>query len=358
MRLEAGITRPPNLQRVVQQSACAPLFCFRMCLVKPLMKETRLLLDPWPAEYESPFQIDELDEDGQPNVDITVEGGAWPAMEPRAQVRPEPIHFVDGVRRVEARIIVDDNSGRIIRGLFGSAAVGAVRVAHHQARFEQIRVMRYLVTGSGVSLETEALRVGNTELIFEPYSVTDSGPPAPLFGLQYRMRIEETAVAESLSSESACVFADGPLAFFTTFNRSTVGIIKRLFKSYLPPRSFTLVAQLRVGQRTPVFAITDSNYDRYSWYLRVGTPRVMDHEVAGVLRLEVRGGVGVARAVELADLSAGCIPTFASNSFRDPRSPQNLLPVGSLEQELRHRLGDALAIRRAIELKLFKMSSQ
>ena len=322
------------------------------------MKKTRLLLDPWPAEYESPFQIDELDEEGDPNVDTTVEGGVWQAVEPLEQVRPAPIHFVDGVRRVEARIIVDDNSGRIVRGLFGSAAVGAVRVAHHEAQFEQIRVMRYLVTGSGVRLETEALTVGNTELIFQPHSVADSAPPAPLLGLQYCMRTEEAAVAELLSSESACVFADGPLTFFAAFNLATVGIIKRLFKPYLPSASFALVPRLGIGQRTPVFAITDGKYDRYAWYLRVGTPRVMDHEVAGVLRLEVRGGVGLARAVELADLSASCIPAFAGNSFRDPRSPQNLLPVGSLEQELRHRLGDATAIRRAIELSLFQRSRQ
>ena len=318
------------------------------------MKQTRLLLDPWPAEYESPFQIDELDEEGQANVDATVEGITWQAVEPREQCRPEPIHFVDGVRRVEARIIVDDNSGRIIRGLFGSAAVGAVRVVHNEARFEHIRVMRYLVSGSGVSLETAALTVGNTQLTFEPYSVADSAPTAPLFGLQYRMRIEETVIADLISSGSACVFADGPLNFFTSFNLSTVGIIKRFFKAYLPFASFALVPQLTVGQRTPVFAITDGKYDRYSWYLRVGMPRVMDHEVAGVLRLEVRSGAGLARAVELADLSASCIPPFASSSFRDPRSPQNLLPVGSLEQELRHRLGDAMAIRRAIELKLFE----
>ena len=322
------------------------------------MKQTRLLLDPWPAEYESPFQIDELDEEGEPNINTTVEGISWQPVKPRDRVRPEPIHFVDGVRRVEARIIVDDDSGRIIRGLFGSAAVGAVRVDHNQATFEQIRVIRYLVTGSGISLDTESLTVGNTELIFVPYSVADAAPPAPLLGLQYCMRTEETAVAELLSPESVCVFADGPLTFFTGSNLPTVGIIKRLFKPYLASAKFALVSQLTIGQRTPVFAITDSKYDRYSWYLRVGTPRVMDHEVAGVLRLEVRSGVGLARAIELADLSASCIPAFAGSSYRDPRSPQNLLPVGSLEQELRHRLGDAMAIRRAIELKLFQRSRQ
>ncbi len=82
----------------------------------------------------------------------------------------------------------------------------------------------------------------------------------------------------------------------------------------------------------------------------------MDHDVAGVLRLEVRSGIGLERAVGLADLSASCIPGFAGDSFRDPRSPQNLLPIGSLENELRHRLGDSLAIRRAIEMKLFALS--
>ena len=148
------------------------------------MKQTRLLLDPWPAEYESPFQIDDLGEEPEGRIDTTLEARTWQAVEPHDQVRPEPIHFVDGVRRVEARIIVDDNSGRIIRGLFGSAAVGAVCVTHSQARFEHIRVMRYVVTGSGISIETETLTVGNGELIFEPYSVPDSTPTAPLLGLQ------------------------------------------------------------------------------------------------------------------------------------------------------------------------------
>jgi hypothetical protein len=69
--------------------------------------------------------------------------------------------------------------------------------------------------------------------------------------------------------------------------------------------------------------------------------------------MEVRTGVGLETAVELANLSASCLPAFAGDSARDPRAPQNLLPIGALEQELRHRLGDAIAIRRAIERVLF-----
>jgi hypothetical protein len=202
------------------------------------------------------------------------------------------------------------------------------------------------------------LTVGNAELNFEPVPVPENTPAAAVEGLQNFMRNAEARLAEELAVESACVFADGPLHYFTDIKQPVVGVIKRLIEPYLSASQFELVRQLRIGQRTPLFAITKGQHARYSWYLRVGTPRAMDHDVAGVLRLEVRSGIGLERAVELADLSASCIPGFAGESFRDPRSPQNLLPIGSLENELRHRLGDSLAIRRAIETKLFGMSNQ
>ena len=43
------------------------------------------------------------------------------------------------------------------------------------------------------------------------------------------------------------------------------------------------------------------------------------------------------------------LPRFASRPEHDPRAPQNLLPVGALETQLRHELGDARYIRRLIE---------
>lgn len=328
------------------------------------MAQTRLRLDPWPAEYESSFQIDEFEQDSAGKVETEVEGVGWSAVEPQTHARPAPIHFVDGVRRVESRIILDDESGRIIRGLFGSAGVGAVRVEQGLAAFEEIGVRRCLVIGAGVSLEdsviadARCLTVGNTELNFEPVPVPENTPAAAVEGLQYFMRNAEARLAEKLAVGSACVFADGPLHYFTDIKQPVVGVIKRLIEPYLSASQFELVRRLRIGQRTPLFAITKGQHARYSWYLRVGTPRAMDHDVAGVLRLEVRSGIGLERAAELADLSASYLPGLAGDAFRDPRSPQNLLPIGSLENELRHRLSDSLAIRRAIEVKLFRMSNQ
>jgi hypothetical protein len=145
------------------------------------------LRPPWPAEYESAFEIDGFAEEDA-KVDTDVEGVAWQAIEPPKQERPGVLYFIDGVRRVEARVILDDGSGRIIRGLFGSAAVGAVLVESKMASFEEIRVKRLIVAGTGILPEAELLTVGNTLLPFEPISVADTTPLGPVQGLQNLMR--------------------------------------------------------------------------------------------------------------------------------------------------------------------------
>ena len=40
--------------------------------------------------------------------------------------------------------------------------------------------------------------------------------------------------------------------------------------------------------------------------------------------------------------SVGSVP------YKDPRAPQNLVPIGGLERELRHRLGDQHVLYRAL----------
>ena len=41
-------------------------------------------------------------------------------------------------------------------------------------------------------------------------------------------------------------------------------------------------------------------------------------------------------------------PPLASVPHKDPRAPQNLVPIGGLERELRHRLGDQHILYRAL----------
>jgi hypothetical protein len=62
---------------------------------------------------------------------------------------------------------------------------------------------------------------------------------------------------------------------------------------------------------------------------------------------------GIEGARALADLTTAVLPRFASVVGRDPRAPQNLYPVGELERVLRHRLGDAALVKRAVEASLW-----
>ena len=42
------------------------------------------------------------------------------------------------------------------------------------------------------------------------------------------------------------------------------------------------------------------------------------------------------------------LPPLASSPHKDPRAPQNLVPIGGLERELRRRLGDQQLLYRSL----------
>ena len=52
----------------------------------------------------------------------------------------------------------------------------------------------------------------------------------------------------------------------------------------------------------------------------------------------------------MAGLSAATLPRFASSAYKDPRAPQNLVPIAGLERRLRGLLGDARVLHRALAL--------
>ena len=60
-------------------------------------------------------------------MDIRVETAAWAAIRPTAAPRPRRIAFVDGVRRIEHRLLIAEGE-RTVFGLLGSFGVGAVLV--------------------------------------------------------------------------------------------------------------------------------------------------------------------------------------------------------------------------------------
>jgi hypothetical protein len=319
------------------------------------MDQIRLRLDPWPGDYDGALQIEELQESQPAEVDTTVESPVWTAIPaPAGECRPAKLAFIDGVRRIDARVVGETAAGQMVYGIFGSIAVGAVEAEKNKARIDRVVLRRYLVLGGDRAAEPEAFQIGDTLVTFAPYSTAEAGPNGPMLALQNQMRAEEALLAEAIEATGGNVFADGPLTYFSGLKHRTIGIIKRLHQPYIPASHFALLSRLQPGHRTPVFAILDGKYDRYAWYLRLAGARAFDFGAAGIVRLEARRGIGIGEAVRSADMSAACLPAFASDPARDPRSPQNLLPVGALEQELRRRLGDALPIRRGIEKRLFE----
>jgi hypothetical protein len=309
-----------------------------------------LRLDPWAPEYEGSIQLSTDETAGRP-VDTGVEQAEWRAVRPGGGPRPRVIAFVDGVRRVEHRLLVT-RGARTAFGLLGSYAVGAVRV-EGEARVTDPIVGRAAVVGGGEAIEPFVAVVGDGRLavLFEPRSVAENDPAAPLAGLQAEMRRSEAGLAERLSAEVDVVFQDGPLTFVTAAKGCVVGFVKRLQQPYLDPPAEALLPRLGVGQRTPLFLIPGRS-PRYSWYQRIAFGRAIESPLTGVVRLECPAERGLGEAVRLADLSAREIPRFASSPARDPRAPQNLYPIGGLEARLKHLLGDPLVLRRAVEASL------
>ncbi len=138
---------------------------------------------------------------------------------------------------------------------------------------------------------------------------------------------------------------DGPLR-----NRRhvphAVGIVKTHDVRYLPPDQDRVVAALGAGQRTPVFRVDAQPFSRHSWYLRLPGPA--GGPWAGIVRCEATGALPPEDVVALADVVSAALPRFASEPHKDARAPQNLYPIAGLERELRHRLGDAQLLYRAL----------
>jgi hypothetical protein len=310
-----------------------------------------LRLDPWAPEYEASIGL--VEDETPAAVDLDVESAVWAAVRPAPAPAPRQIAFVDGVRRIEHRLLIGDGARRVF-GLLGSFGVGAALV-DGRARVGHDSVHRVAVAGGGLTLDALGVRVGGgsgIELRFEPRSEAENTPVAPVEGLQKAMRGAEAALAERLSAEVEVVFLDGPLTFLAARTGGrVVGFVKRLLRSYLEPPAQALLPRLGTGERTPLFLVRGRE-PRYSWYLRIAHGRPIESDLTGIVRLEAPAGHGLDEARSLADLSAREIPRFASDPTRDPRAPQNLHPIGGLEARLKHLLGDASLVRRAIEARL------
>jgi hypothetical protein len=302
----------------------------------------RFYVEGWAPDYGASTEQDDALVPAEGQVDSTIEvAGDWEPI-PGVDDDCPTVAFVDGVRRVEARLTIDDPTDGPIPGICGSFAVGAVLWDRAAGRSHVIdaRVERLAVVARGRA------EVFPPVPVHPPYR-TESVPGSDPFTLVQRlhtwMRRAEGQVAADLADRGHCVIADGPLNDLSP--RPVVGYVKSHQVSYLPPELVGFVAGIGPGQRSPLFTLRA--YQRYSWYVRLAT-LPGGHSWTGIVRCEASGALPLDQVRSLADRTAALLPRFASEPQVEPRAPQNLVPIAALERELRRLLGDAGLVQRAL----------
>src|SRR5580704_6568498 len=343
----------------------------------------RFSVDAWDPAYGTNLELEDFLGESTARVEVNVElpASQWRPVDPDPG-RPVPaaLLFVDGVRRIEARVWIEEDPLASDGGplpeasaaLCASYAAGVVCCCGQQAHIALVETRRGLFT---VAPRAESIATWAGE-----YTAcrTKAHPDRPLpvtlsQALQRRLGDIEVQVAVSARASVAghgvpeggdLLVIDGPLHGRQHLPRA-IGYIKSHRTTYLPPPLNALVGTLRPGQRTPVFLIGTS-WDRHTWYLRLpsaaypsaatpsgagpGAPGLAGPPWAGIVRIECSADLPVSEVTNLAALSQACLGRFASAEYKDTRAPQNLYPIAGLERELRRRLGDQRLLYRGLRL--------
>ncbi|RKQ90897.1 hypothetical protein C8N24_0712 [Solirubrobacter pauli] len=302
---------------------------------------TGLHFEDWAAAYGSPYLIDE---EAAADDAVLVEPAAPFARTPVAEPATD-LAFVDGVRRLEALVYHRDASGGLARGVVGAHACGAVIFrAGERPAFHRLRTRRLLIMGAGERRELASV----PGYRWDAFAVGSTYPEAPVQEFQKRMRKGEATLAEALSAEGWLTIVDGPLYNVRTLDEPVVGYIKTHLQRRLSAELHARVPELASAQRTPLFLARES----YSAYVRIAPPGPHASPWAGIVRIELPESRGLGEAQRLADIVTCTLGRFAGVAYKDPRAPQNLLPIGALEAQLRHRLGPADRAARAVRLSI------
>jgi hypothetical protein len=348
-------------------------------------RQMRFSVDAWDVSYGTALALGEEDlpaSAARIETDVETPAGQWAPIAARSDVpHPSSVLFVDGVRRIDARVWIDDSptAGEgVTNGAFAatasmavcaSYAAGVVCCCEHSGR----RQAHLLASEIRRGLFTTAVRATDIQTTAGIYRArhtvgSDTVPLNMTLSNALQQALGEIEVITAVAARSALAQAaehteptpvdqrrpdddllviDGPLRNRAHLPR-TMGLIKTHRAGYLPPELNHVVAALTAGQRTPVF-LMGTTWERHAWYLRLpSVPDVPGAPWAGVVRCEAATDLSRTQLIALADLSQTVLCRYASVAYKDSRAPQNLVPIAGLENTLRHRLGDARVLYRAL----------
>lgn len=306
----------------------------------------KFAVEAWDPDYGTGGDIDALDASTDVvDADVELPRADWQPLGPHDTPTPEVTYFVDGVRRIDARIWVTEG-GRAHPGSCATVAAGAVACSSTHAEVTDVQVRRAVFTPPVPGAQSIETSFGE----YTHVPVRTGSPEDLYLGIHEQMTELETWVIPSTGPDDLVVF-DGPLRGRSASR--AVGLIKTQHVQYLDDDQQLVVGALEDGQRSPLFLIGGPSFARWSFYLRLPGPRT--HGWAGVVRCEMSANrmlpVGdVAAAVDLANTVSATLPRFASEPHKENRAPQNLYPIKGLEQALRRRLGDQRLLQRALRV--------
>ncbi len=290
-------------------------------------------VDPWDVEYGTSTELD-AESAGTIVVDLEMPAAEWRAVDaPVGGAVPTSVLFVDGVRRIDARVWIDGDNP----GICASYAAGAV-LCDGRATITDIAVARGMFSTAPTAADIVTSKA--------TYPARMAGS-SDIAGLMLAVHERMTEVEVSLAGAAAAaglVVIDGPLRGRAHIERA-IGFIKSHAVRYLPEELHRVVGTLAAGQRTPIFTVA-SSWSRHSWYLRLPGPQ--GSPWSGIVRCECSPDLTPGDVIALANTTAAVLPRFASEPHKDTRAPQNLYPIGGLERELRHRLGDQMLLFRSL----------
>ncbi len=304
-----------------------------------------LKIDPRPTTYDSVGEATFAADDAG-MIDHDIEMDVWAPIQPPAPERPPQLAFVDGVERRDARIAAE-GEGMPLPGLLVSYAAGAMCPGRKTPLCHE-RVRRNVIVAAGARPETIRLEAANGCVEYTPAHHAEADAESLDSTLKdRRAQLEAQVVRQLIADGAELIVVDGRLPPNT--GDGAVGLIKT---PHILPISdderVSLLTRLKTGERSPVFVRRRSDRAYYSWFVCLRTPGDSDLALSGLALMEMEDDTPREDAIRAADLTAAMLPAYASTTFRDARAPQNLLPVGQLERELRHRLGDLELLRRLL----------
>lgn len=320
----------------------------------PSLGRYRFSFDTWKVLELEEGYLEESGDIGDPEVELS----DWEPLE-GVPADGVDVVFVDGIRRTENLIYVEDEEGNFSEGAFVSLGAGALYMRYGrtnlaQESFQDFLVRRYLFIGEGIDIEERSVRIVIGESSLEFFVEKAKKELSPY--VNEVMAKLEWSVAERVfrSKKPKLMITDGTVHYSAKVKALPfVGYVKKHKKRYVPSDRTWIFRELKVGQRTPIVLVHSQptfegegakSFDKFTWYIRISE----EEGISGLARLEVPAGIGLERAREIANLTAWLIPRFASTEFSDRRAPQNLLPIKHLEDALRRRLGSQTLIRRTL----------